>query len=76
VHSFRGVNFVQLPSPGPKSANEFTVLRITSDRLVAAPFNYKENLWASEKRKILNVQIKGPANPSAEEEKSIRVGKE
>jgi len=76
VHNFRGVNFVQLPSPGPKSANEFTVLRITSDRLVAAPFNYKENLWASEKRKILNVQIKGPANPSAEEEKSIRVGKE
>src|SRR5512143_1158866 len=43
VHSFRGFNFVQLPSPEPKSAREFTVLRVTSDRLVAVPFNYKEN---------------------------------
>jgi hypothetical protein len=62
VHNYRGFNFVQLPSPGPKSANEFTVLRITSDRLLAVPFNYKENQWTSEKQKTLDVRIKGPAN--------------
>ena len=61
VHNFRGINFVQLPSPEPKSAGEFTVIRITSNRLVAIPFNYKENRWASEKQKILDVPIKGPA---------------
>jgi hypothetical protein len=68
VHNFRGFNFVQLPSPGPKSANEFTVLRITSDRLVAIPFNYKENRWASEKQKILDTKIKGPAKMEAPEQ--------
>jgi len=68
VHNFRGVNFVQLPSPGPKSANESTVLRVTSDRLVAIPFNYKENRWASEKQKILDLQIKGPAKTQVQEQ--------
>jgi len=68
VHSFRGINFVQLPSPGPKSANEFTVLRITSDRLIAIPFNYKENRWAFEKQKILDVQIKGPVKTQLPEQ--------
>jgi 3',5'-cyclic AMP phosphodiesterase CpdA len=61
VHSFRGVNFVQLPSPAPKAAREVTVLRISSNRLVAIPFDYKENRWTSEKQKILDVPIKGPA---------------
>ena len=61
VHNFRGINFVQLPSPEPKSAGEFTVIRVTSDRLIAIPFSYKENRWASEKQKILDVPIKGPA---------------
>jgi len=68
VHSFRDVNFVQLPSPEPKSAGEFTVIRITPDRLVAIPFNYKENRWASEKQKILDVQIKGPAKAQIQEQ--------
>ncbi len=70
VHNFRGVNFVQLPSPEPKSAGEFTVIRVTSNRLVAIPFNYRENRWASEKQKILDVQIKGPANSPVEKEES------
>ncbi len=68
VHNFRGINFVQLPSPEPKSMPEFTVIRITSDRLVAIPFNYKENRWASEKQKILDAAIKGPVNPTVEKE--------
>ena len=70
VHQYRGFNFVQLPSPAPKGPNEFTVIRITSDRLVAIPFNYKENAWASEKEKILDVPIKGPSHPVTEKEKS------
>ena len=67
VHSFRGFNFVQLPSPGPKTAGEFTVLRVTSDRLIALPFNYKENRWVSERQKILDVAIKGPARIQVQE---------
>ncbi len=61
VNHYRGIPFVQIPSPEPKSSHEFTVIRITSNRLVAIPFNYRENRWASEKRKILDVAIKGPA---------------
>jgi hypothetical protein len=69
VSKYRGFNFVQLPSPAPKSAPEFTVLRITSDRLIAIPFNYGENKWVSEERKVLDTPIKGPAKsaPSANE---------
>jgi len=69
VHNYRGFNFVQLPSPAPKGPNEFTVIRITSDRLIAIPFNYKENRWASEKHKLLDASIKGPSNPAVKNEK-------
>ena len=68
VNQYRGVNFVQLPSPEPKSSREFTVIRITSDRLVAVPFNYRDNQWVSDKRKILNTPIKGPAKADAQKE--------
>ena len=60
VSHFRGIHFVQLPSPEPKSSGEFTVLRISENRLIAIPFNYRENRWATEKPKILDVPIKGP----------------
>jgi len=70
VHNYRGFNFVQLPSPAPKGPNEFTVIRITSDRLVAVPFNYKENRWASEKEKILDVPVEGPAKTRGQEQTS------
>jgi len=62
VTAYRNINFVQLPSPAPKSPNEVTVIRITPDRLVAIPFNYETGKWATEKRKILDVPIKGPTN--------------
>jgi len=68
VNAYRGVNFVQLPSPEPKSTREFTVLRITPDRLVAIPFNYRENRWTSEKQKILDVRIKGPVKTQVQQE--------
>ena len=61
VRQYRGVHFVQLPSPTPNFPNEVTVVRITTDRLVAIPFNYDTGKWATDKRKILDVPIKGPA---------------
>ena len=66
VNQYRGFNFVQLPSPEPRSAREVTVLRITSDRLVALPFNYRDNQWVTDKRKILDTAIKGPAKVEAQ----------
>ena len=58
VGEYRGYRFVQLPSPFSES--EFTVLRMTSDRLVAIPFDFKAKKWSEEARKILDVPIKGP----------------
>ena len=60
VDKYRGFNFVQLPSPAPKSPNEFTVIRITSDRLVAIPYDYEKRKWAVIPRKALDVLIRGP----------------
>ncbi len=68
VNHYRGIPFVQLPSPAPKSSDEFTVIRITSDRLLALPFNYRENKWATDKRKVLDVAIKDPAKAEAQRE--------
>jgi hypothetical protein len=68
VNKYRGIHFVQLPSPEPKSAHEFTVIRITSDRLVAIPFNYRDNKWVSDGRKILDSPIKGPAKMQIQEQ--------
>jgi len=60
VDKYRGINFVQLPSPAPNSPNEFTVIRITSDRLVAIPYDYEKKEWDTDPRKTLDVPIKGP----------------
>jgi len=60
VSQYRGIHFVQCPSPEPKSAGEFTVLRITENRLTAIPFNYRQNRWTQEKGKVLDVSIRGP----------------
>jgi hypothetical protein len=68
VNQYRGIPFVQLPSPEPKSSNEFTVIRITADRLIAIPFNYRENKWVTDKRKILDTPIKGPAEVQVQEQ--------
>jgi len=62
VDKYRGVDFVQLPSPAPNSPNEFTVVRLTSDRLVAIPYDYEKKEWDADPGKTLDVRIKGPRN--------------
>lgn len=68
VNLYRGFNFVQLPSPEPKSSGEITVIRITPNRLVALPFNYRDNQWVTDNRKILDTAIKGPAGAQSQDQ--------
>lgn len=65
VNSYRGINFVQLPSPAPGSPSEITVIRIDSERLVAVPFDYEKAEWSTDPKKILITSIKGPPITSA-----------
>ena len=58
VRSYRGMNFVQLPSVN-STFSEVTVIRITSDRLVAIPYDYNKGKWTDDARKILDVNISG-----------------
>jgi hypothetical protein len=53
-------HFLQLPSPAPGSPNEVTVVRITSDRLIAIPYDYEANRWSEARGKVLDVSIQGP----------------
>ena len=56
VSSYRDVNFVQLPSVN-SPWSEVTVIRITSDRLVAIPYDYSKGQWVDDPGKILDVKI-------------------
>ena len=67
ANQYRGFNFVQLPSPAPGSPDEFTVFRISADRLLAVPFDYRSKEWISNEKKILNVKIKGPVKKNVNE---------
>ncbi|MBT5911058.1 MAG: hypothetical protein HOA16_02970 [Opitutae bacterium] len=60
VNKYRGLNFVQLPSPKSKFT-EFTVFRITSDRLFAMPYDFVKKQWVSGSRKALDFAIRFPA---------------
>jgi hypothetical protein len=60
VNKHRGIKFVQLPSPAPKSPNEVTVIRITPDRLVAIPYDYEKKEWDADPKKTLDVEISRP----------------
>jgi hypothetical protein len=60
VNKYRGVNFVQLPSPAHGSPSEVAVVRIGPDRLVAVPFDYEKGEWCTDSKKILDTKIKGP----------------
>lgn len=60
VNSYRGINFVQLPSPAPESPSEIMVIRIDSEKLLAVPFDYEKSEWSADPKKILNTSIKGP----------------
>jgi hypothetical protein len=68
VNLYRNIHFVQLPSPAPKSPSEVTVIRITPDRLVAIPFNYETGKWATDKHKVLDTPITGPAKVTMQRE--------
>ena len=57
VNKYRGLNFVQLPSPKSKFT-EFTVFRITSDRLLAMPYDFVKKQWVSGSRKSLDFAIR------------------
>ena len=57
VNKYRGINFVQLPSPKSK-VTEFTVIRITKDRLIAIPYDFTKKAWVSESKKVLDTKIK------------------
>jgi len=60
VSKYKGINFVQLPSPAPNSPSEITAIRIDSERLVAVPFDYKKGKWCTDTKKILDTKIQGP----------------
>ena len=63
VNKYRGLNFVQLPSPKSKYT-EFTVLRISSDRLLAMPYDFVKKEWLKGSRKVLDVAITRSAKVS------------
>ena len=65
VNKYRGLTFVQLPSPKSKYT-EFTVLRISSGRLLAMPYDFVKKEWMSGSRKALDMTIRGPKAPSKE----------
>ena len=65
VNKYRGLTFVQLPSPKSKYT-EFTVLRITSGRLLAMPYDFVKKEWVQGARKTLDVAIRGPETTSQE----------
>jgi hypothetical protein len=54
---YRGVNFVQLPSPAPNGEREFTVIRVAPDRLIAIPYNYEKKQWVETAGKVLDVAV-------------------
>ena len=56
VRAYRGINFVQLPSVN-STWSEVTVIRVTSDRLVAIPFDYGKGRWVEDTGKILDTKI-------------------
>ncbi len=65
VNKYRGINFVQLPSPAPNSPSEITALRIDSERLVAVPYDYEKGRWSADSKKILDTKIQGPRKHDA-----------
>jgi hypothetical protein len=64
VDRYRGVNFVQLPSPAKNGPGQVMVVRITRDRVVAVPWSYRDNRWADEPRVTLDAAIGQTATPA------------
>ncbi|HPD46771.1 MAG TPA: redoxin family protein [Anaerohalosphaeraceae bacterium] len=75
VDTYRGIHFVQLPSPAPNSPSEFTVIRVTEDRITGIPFDYVQRQWVTDARKILDAPIKGPKPPAEiREARTLEIG--
>lgn len=56
---YRGIRFLQLPSPAPNSPSEIMVVRITPDRIVAIPYDYEKRAWVESPRKMLDATLAG-----------------
>ena len=59
VQKYRGLNFVQLPSPAANGPGQFTVIRITRDRILAIPYDYRRHKWVEERGKVLDEAMPG-----------------
>ena len=59
VNQYRGLTFVQLPSPKSKFT-EFTVFQVTQNRLIAMPYDFTKKTRVTDPRKVLEKKIKGP----------------
>lgn len=59
ISTYRGRTFLQLPSP--QSTTIFTVVRITPDRLVALPWDYKARRWTDKPDMVLDMPPRRPA---------------
>lgn len=59
---YRGIPFVQLPSPAPNGEREVMVVRITNDRVWAMPWNYSRNEWVAIPAKTLDAPRRDKAN--------------
>lgn len=64
VNRYKGLNFLQLPSPTPNSPSEVTVIRIDSERLIAISFDYEKGQWCTNPKKILDTRIQRPHEKS------------
>lgn len=61
VDRYRNIDFIQLPSPALKNtAHQITVFRITPNRFVAIPYDYRAKSWVLDRRKMLDKPIEGP----------------
>ncbi len=57
VQKYRGLNFVQLPSPAANGPGQFTVVRIARGRLLVLSYDYRKRQWADEPGKVLDAAI-------------------
>ena len=65
VDRFRGIAFVQLPSPAPNGLKQITVVRINADRLAAILYDYGEKKWVVRPGQVLDAPLR--RRPGVEE---------
>lgn len=58
---YAGHRFVQLPSPS--TTTQFTVIRITADRLLALPYDFKAKRWLDDPRLKLDISLSRHSAP-------------